>query len=358
MRQLYSALMGLLLITSVGFISAAPNDPMWMFSDQPGAIYSSFRYCDTARTNYLCISSQYDELVDTGSYDGSKYINFDYQFSSNLFVIINRWDETDTLYRDYRPGYAGFKTAWDDGMTGYYIARYNYLILKHKGPNLNHKVSVAVWYNDGECGSPSYREELGSFSASAEWKEDTIVIPESFHNKTDILRNGSKYFELNFIINNLDPNDTTSGPPGNFKVDDILLVGCNPIETSPVSQTVNENAPCVLKVKAEPPANHSADILTYQWIKDGAPIAGATDSIYSIPNTMLEQAGAYTVAVTVPSTGNIFTSLPAIVTVTDDPSFTPGEENSGCGCGAGTGLAFLPPIFIRMMARRKRKNQK
>ena len=132
-------------------------------------------------------------------------------------------------------------------------------------------------------------------------------------------------------------------------MDDIRLAGCNPIETSPVSQTVNENAPCTLMVTAKAPANDSTGIITYQWMKDGAPIAGATNSIYSISNTMPDQAGTYTVAVTVPYTGNTVTSLPAVVTVT--------EEKGGCGCGAGTGLAFIPPIFIKMFARRKRKKQ-
>jgi hypothetical protein len=45
-----------------------------------------------------------------------------------------------------------------------------------------------------------------------------------------------------FIINNLDPNDTTSGPPGSVKIDNIRLVGCNPVDSSPVSQEVKEGA--------------------------------------------------------------------------------------------------------------------
>ena len=92
-------------------------------------------------------------------------------------------------------------------------------------------------------------------------------------------------------------------------------------------------------------------------MKDGVPVTGATSAEYSIANTMLDQAGSYTVAVSVPSTGLTFTSLPAVVTVTDDPSFSP-DESGGCGCGAGTGLALFPPIFIKVMARRRRKKQK
>ncbi|MBN1759455.1 MAG: hypothetical protein JW863_14095 [Chitinispirillaceae bacterium] len=340
----------LFVIVSAGVISATPLDPQWMFTDVvEDQIYSSFQYCDTARNdNYHCMSTQYDDLVDTGSYNNTKYINFDYQFSSDSFYVVNRWDETDTMYRDYRPGYAGFKTAWDGGMVGFFLARYKFLILKHKGPNPNHKVTVAAWYNNGDCGAESFREELGSFSASAEWKDDTIVIPASFQNKIDSLRNGSLYFEFVFIINNIDPNDLTPGEPGNFKVDDIRLVGCNPIEKSPVSQTIIENQPCTLKVAASPAGNSGTDILTYQWMKDGAPIAGAVGAEYVIANTISGQAGTYTVAVTVPSTGLTFTSVPAVLTVTDD----------GCGCGAGTGLAFIPPIFIKVMSRRKRKQQK
>ena len=359
MRLQLSGVTGWCILLSVAFSFASPLDPQWMFSDRDDLIYLNFQYCDTARKlDFNCVKTDYGELTDTGSHDGSKYINLDYQFSSDSFYILNEWDPTDTIYRDCRPGYAGFKTAWDGGSVGFKLARYKSLVLKYKGPNPNHKVTVTAWYNNGSCGAKSSNEVIGSFSASAEWTETTIPIPESFSAKSDSLRNGSFYFELVFIINNLDPSDTTSGPPGNFKVDDIRLVGCNPIDKSPMSKTVNENMPCTLSVEASAPLNYPQDVCTYQWMKDGTPLNGATEAKYVISNAMLEQAGSYTVAVTVPSTGNTVVSIPAILTVTDDPNFTPGEENSGCGCGSGTGLALIPPVFIRFIARRKRKNAK
>ncbi|NLG18133.1 MAG: hypothetical protein GX556_12445 [Fibrobacter sp.] len=202
-------------------------DPSWLFSDNGQTLFQYFRYCDTSRIgDYNCFALESDQILDTGvTYNGSKYINLNYQFSSDTFRVFDEFDETVIQYQDYRPGVAGFKTAWDYGMTGYPLARYKYLVFAHKGPNSNHKVTVKTWYNNGECGAPSFQETLGEFSGSEVWKLDTIVIPDAIRNKPESDRNSLVYFELVFIITNLNPADTTSGAPGNLKVDDIRLTG-------------------------------------------------------------------------------------------------------------------------------------
>ena len=289
---------------------------------------------------------------DTGdSYDGSPYINLDYQFSSDSFIVKDQYDTSVIMYRDLRPGFAGFKTAWDYGMNGFPLARYKYLILAHKGPPSTHRVTVRGWYNDGGCGSPSFNEYLGTFASSDTWREDTIVIPDSVQNKSDRERNFSKYYELVFIINNLDPNDTTSGPPGCLKVDNIRLAGCNPIDTSPKPQEVKEGEPATFNVWTS--RVDSADVLTFQWQKDGADIAGANGPAYALASVTAGDAGVYTVAVTVSSTGLSFTSLGATLTVGAKE-----EEKEGCGCGSGTGTALIPPLIFKAMANRKKKRRK
>ncbi len=59
--------------------------------------------------------------------------------------------------------------------------------------------------------------------------------------------------------------------------------------------------------------------LTYQWRKDGAPIAGATLSGYSIPATALSDSGAYSVVVTNPA-GSLNS---AVANITVNPAVAP-----------------------------------
>jgi hypothetical protein len=347
---------GFWMLVLVMTVNSSSLDPFWIFNDGE-SVYSSFQYCDTNRQlNLLCQSTEYNELPDTGGIDGI-YIDFNYTFAESL-IVTNRTG-TEVIYKDYRAGFAGFKTAWDYGMVGFLLARYKSLVFSYKGPNPNHKVTIAAWYNNGDCGAESYREVIGTFAPSAEWQEITIPIPQAFESKIDSIRNGSLYFEFVFLINHSDPNNLAPGESGNLKIDNMRLVGRNPIDHSPASKTVLENQPCTLSVVTS--TNVATDVHTYQWVKDGVPVAGATSAEYIIPNTQLEQAGQYVATVTVNSSLS-FNSLPATVAVTDDPNITPGmvaaEESSGCGCGSGTGLALLPPIFIKVMSRRKKKVKK
>jgi hypothetical protein len=346
--KFWSGAAGLFMVLSAGS-AFGTMDPVWLFGDSVNTLYYNFHYCDTARnTDILCVEEYI--FPDTGvSWDGSKYINFDYQFTSDTFPkIMDPFDPNSILYSAVRPGFAGFKTAWDGGHTGFPVARYKYIVLAHKGPNLNHRVTVRFWFNSGKCGDLSYNETIGTFSASDTWKIDTIAIPETIRNKPDWERNNLQYYEMVFIINNLDPNDTTSGPPGNLKIDNIRLVGCNPVDSSPVSQEVKEGASATFKVTTS--RADSNDVFTFQWKKDGADIAGANDSVYTLASAKPGDAGVYTAAVTVSSTNLSFTSQGATLTVE-------AKEDKGCGCGAGTGTALIPPLFFKAMAHRKRKKK-
>ncbi len=322
------------------------EDPLWMFADSGNLWYTSFVFYDTARD----INFNRTYATDTGnSYNGSYYINFNYQFTTDSIFVKDPFDTNTILYRDWRPGYAGFKTAWDYGITGYPLARYKYLIMAHKGPLSTHKVTVRFWYNSGKCGDPSFVETIGSFAASDTWKVDTIIIPESVQNKPDSARNNNKYYEMVVLINNADPLDTNqSSPPGCLKIDNIRLAGCNPIDSSPVSQKVTEGEAVTLRVATS--RADSAAAVTYQWKKDGVAIAGGNDSVYSLGSVKTADAGVYTVAVTVSSTNLSFTSQSATLTVD-------AKEKTGCGCGSGTGMALIPPLFFKAMAHRKRKKK-
>jgi outer membrane protein assembly factor BamB/subtilisin family serine protease len=80
------------------------------------------------------------------------------------------------------------------------------------------------------------------------------------------------------------------------------------ITTAPRSQSVGIGGGLVLSVAAG-----GTGPFTYQWSKDGATIAGATASTYSVGNVSATTAGRYTVTVTGPG-GLSVTSSPAVVT--------------------------------------------
>jgi hypothetical protein len=344
--------MVLSIITAAGS-AFATMEPLWMFTNRHPVIFNYFRYCDTNRdVDVLCRALESDQLPDSGDAYDSTYINLDYQFNHDSVIVRDPYDPSVIIYQDasLRPGFAGFKTAWDYGMNGFPFPRYKYLILAHKGPLSTHKVTIRVWYNDGSCGSPSFNEFIGTLTASSTWVLDTIPIPDTIRNKPDFARNNYKYYELVFIINNITPGDTTSGPPGNFKVDEIRLAGCNPIDSSPKAQSVTEGDPAVFTVSTT--RAELNDVLSFQWKKDGTDIPGATDSVYTVASATPGDAGVYTVAVTVSSTSLTFTSWGALLTVTAATT-----EKEGCGCGSGTGAALIPPLFFKVMAHRKRKKR-
>jgi hypothetical protein len=135
----------------------------------------------------------------------------------------------DTLYKSWRPGYAGFKIDWDNGVTGFKLSRYKHLIMAHKGPLPNHKVTIRFGYNT-VCGSPTVFQTIGSFSASSTWKVDTIKIPDFVRNISAKEANSRNYYEMQVLITNADPGDTNkSSLPGNFKVDNIGLCDSNTV---------------------------------------------------------------------------------------------------------------------------------
>lgn len=346
-------------------------DPYWMFSDNNEVPYEYFSICDTCqKKEFNCRLLTAGQFPDTGkTYNNTKYICFDYKFSSDSFFVYDEFDNELVIYKGKRPGYAGFKAYWEGGMLGFFIARYTHLIFAHKGPNANHKVTVAARYNNGVCGSPSYYETIGTFNSSLEWKLDTLLIPEKIRLKNDTLRNQSQYYELLFLITNINSSDTTSGAPGCLKIDDIKLTGYNPIDTSPKSQVVNVGKKVTFKVGISNEFT-SKEAVTYQWKKNGISITDAKNPGYVIDAATPVDSGVYTVDVHVASSGTTFTSWGASLTINSSssvisrakPEHTNGSKTSlddtdekKCGCGSGAGLALLPPLWFRIRRLRKKK---
>jgi hypothetical protein len=200
-------------------------DPLWIYKDLPDSarLYGVFAVYDTSR------SGETGDIIrtypaDTGDrYDGA-YINFNYRFTADTLYVIDKFGG-DTLYKSYRPGYAGFKIDWDNGVTGFSLAKYTHMIFAHTGPLPGHKVTVRFGYNGG-CGTPTTFQTIGSFAASAVWKIDSIPIPDSIRNVPDSVVKARSYYELQVLINNANPGDTNkSSAQGLLKLDDIGLAG-------------------------------------------------------------------------------------------------------------------------------------
>ncbi len=89
----------------------------------------------------------------------------------------------------------------------------------------------------------------------------------------------------------------------------VNVIACTPvISVQPQSQNLIASQTLTLSVTA------SGTGITYQWKKDGSPIANATDSSYSKVNITTSDAGFYSVDVTV---GGTTPSDPAMITVSN-----------------------------------------
>jgi pectate lyase len=106
-------------------------------------------------------------------------------------------------------------------------------------------------------------------------------------------------------------SNSAGSTPSNVAV--LTVQGGPTIVTHPVSQSLIVGASLSLTVAAS-----GAEPLSYQWHKDGQPIAGATSSAYSIASVTLADAGAYTVVVS--NAVDSVTSNAATIAIQSAPS--------------------------------------
>lgn len=94
----------------------------------------------------------------------------------------------------------------------------------------------------------------------------------------------------------------------------IVIVG-KPIgiAVGPVSDTVDENSPAVFRVKA-----NGSGPLTFQWLKDNVPLAGATKDSLNISAALLENAGRYACVIK-DQWGDSVTSASVFLSVKQNP---------------------------------------
>jgi hypothetical protein len=131
---------------------------------------------------------------------------------------------------------------------------------------------------------------------------------------------------------------TFSATFGPYSVTLLSLTESLQIVSQPIEQFAAVGGSATFSVKAGGPAPYS-----YQWNFNGAPIAGATGSSYTVTNAQAANAGSYSVTVT--SGGNSVTSAPANLTVSSGASTTR-LINISTRAMVGTGANILIPGFV------------
>lgn len=115
------------------------------------------------------------------------------------------------------------------------------------------------------------------------------------------------------------------------------------ISTHPASQSVAEGAPVTFSVAA------SGSTVSYQWRRDGSPIAGATGSSYTLPAAQLADRGSrWSVQVSNPA--GAVTSSEAVLTVSGIRVLAGSANEYGFASGAGTQARFHEPFGIALDA--------
>jgi outer membrane protein assembly factor BamB/subtilisin family serine protease len=107
------------------------------------------------------------------------------------------------------------------------------------------------------------------------------------------------------------------------------------IDTQPASQTVAAGSPFTLSVVAS-----GSGGLTYQWSLNGAAIAGAVGSTYSVASASSANSGLYTVTVTSAS-GSVTSSAATITVSASAPPSTGRIVNLSARANVGTGGSIL-----------------
>jgi len=128
-----------------------------------------------------------------------------------------------------------------------------------------------------------------------------------------------------------------------------LKTGEPRIVTQPSNQTVLAGGSVMLVVAAT-----GGGTLTYQWLKDGAVIPGATAATFALASVRAADAGTYTVVVR--NDAGAVTSTPATLAVQPaqaTPTPTPGGSAGAGGGGGAPSLLFVIAICIVGLLRRR-----
>ena len=180
---------------------------------------------------------------------------------------------------------------------------YHSLALKADG-------TVVAWgYNNH--GQTTVPTGLNNVTAVAAGSDYSMAL------KTDgtvVAWGGNYYNQLNIPANLSNVLQFSAGGTQNVVLRNASQDPLPVITVAPSNQSQGIGTPLMLT------ATVSGSFLTYQWLKDGVAIPGATSVTYSVPFLQTSDAGSYTLTVT--SGGGTVSSSAGVVTVLPQPTFT------------------------------------
>ena len=216
--KIYGSVGIIMVIMFLQSVMAQTDDTVWVCRDTGmDVMFMHVFLADTFPDN----RGQFN-MVDTGDAIDGRYVNFDYQFGSP------------------RPGFAGFKLYWDNGVAQFWVAEYDSMILWHKGPLPGHKVQMVWAQGSAGCGTPINYEYFGQFMSSAQWKRESFPFPQLRGNSpqnpspdSPFVKNG--LFELRMLIYN-DSSVSTSptSEKGCLKIDNVYFLKKNAGVRNPI----------------------------------------------------------------------------------------------------------------------------
>ncbi len=112
----------------------------------------------------------------------------------------------------------------------------------------------------------------------------------------------------------------------------LTVLGPPSVVTQPVSQTLPVGSALSLSIQAS-----GSNPLTYQWFKNGAPVANATSATYQIASVQTSDSGSYTI--TVSNGAGSATSSAATVTVLNPPAIVTQPAGQTLAAGASFSLS-------------------
>ncbi|MBI5689538.1 MAG: immunoglobulin domain-containing protein [Verrucomicrobia bacterium] len=134
-------------------------------------------------------------------------------------------------------------------------------------------------------------EATGAASFTYQWRKDGVAIPgATFSNYSQSSATPAASGVYTVVVTSSAGSTTSAGAPVTVAAATAPVIGAQPIDRQAVAGTA-----AYFSVSL---SNAGTGELSYQWLKDGAPIPGATSTGYTINTTRESDAGAYSVYVT------------------------------------------------------------
>ncbi len=202
-----------------------------------------------------------------------------------------------------------------------FVAKWAYGTVTYKGPTAQTEACVGTpvtisWSTEGLPQTTTFEVE-SSTNGGSTWTSIASGLTTRSHTwtvPTALMTEGKVRLRV------VSMNGHIASMSGDMRVD-----GKPVITNVPASVSVCPGSPLVLDATVE------AGSPTYQWRKDGEPIAGATARTYSVPSATTDDAGTYELVAT--TTCGSTTTSPIAVSVRANPMIT--EQPKGATVGVG-----------------------